>query len=96
MQEKQKKLIGIICAVLTLIGAGYLTWGLVKPSPITQVHTPVVDALVVRGVDIVPQASFVAKIESKDSVGLRARVTGFLQERLFLEGDLSKKDNLYL
>ena len=32
-----------------------------------------------------------AKIESMDKVGLRARVTGFLQERLFNEGDMVKE-----
>ena len=62
-----------------------------KPTPTAQTQLPTVDAVKVESISIVPRASFVAKIESKDTVGLRARVTGFLQERLFQEGDFVKK-----
>lgn len=41
---------------------------------------------------VFPEVSFVAKIESKDAVELRARVQGFLQKRLFNEGDLVKEN----
>ena len=48
---------------------------------------PTVNAVKVDWFDVYPELSFVAKIESRDRVGLRARVTGFLQNRLFKEGD---------
>ena len=44
--------------------------------------------------DFYPSLSFVAKIEAKDKVEVRARVTGFLTKRLFKEGDLVKEGQL--
>lgn len=44
--------------------------------------------------DFYPSLSFVSKIEAKDQVDVRARVTGFLTKRLFKEGDFVKEGQL--
>lgn len=56
-----------------------------------QMPAQAVDVVTVHRQKITPEASFVAKIEARDKVGLRARVTGFLQEKLFNEGDIVQK-----
>ena len=86
-----KKIFGGIIVVL-LIFVGYFAWRLTRPQPAQQAQVPVVDAVRLSETDIYPEVSFVAKIESQDKVALRARVSGFLQERLFQEGDIVKKD----
>lgn len=78
--------------VILLIVAGYYAWRVTRPQPTQQQQVPVVDAVRLSESEIYPEASFVAKIESQDRVALRARVSGFLQERLFQEGDIVKKD----
>ncbi|MDD3669218.1 MAG: efflux RND transporter periplasmic adaptor subunit [Alphaproteobacteria bacterium] len=59
-----------------------------------QMPPPSVNAVVAAERPINPTASFVAKIEAKDKVGLRARVTGFLHERRFTEGDFVRKGDV--
>ena len=81
---------GII--IILLIIAGYYAWRMTRPRLSQQQQVPVVDAVRLSETEIYPEASFVAKIESQDKVALRARVSGFLQERLFQEGDIVKKD----
>ena len=44
--------------------------------------------------NVFPKVSFVAKIEAIDTVGIRARVTGFLQQRSFKEGDFVQEGQL--
>lgn len=85
--------IAIACVVvLAIIISGYIYWHETLSNVAHPVQAVSVNALQVEKKQITPEADFVAKIESKDSVGLRARVTGFLQERLFKEGDLVQKD----
>ena len=86
------KILGIIFVCALCIYCVFVGWKKMQPVQKKQAQQTVVDVVEVKSVEIVPEASFVAKIESKDSVGLRARVTGFLQERLFQEGDFVKKD----
>ena len=96
----------ILIVVLAGCGyIGYLGWKLhriptwsevvqsVQKQPLSSVSLPPqsVDVIVATQKEITPEASFVAKIEAQDRVGLRARVTGFLQEKLFNEGDIVKK-----
>lgn len=84
-----KKLL-LFLIIIALIGAGVYYYHFKQtnqPAP-TQVPPTKVMALTVSEKEIFPQTSFVAKIESKDKVALRARVDGFLQERLFQEGDV--------
>ncbi|MGN0919344.1 MAG: efflux RND transporter periplasmic adaptor subunit [Alphaproteobacteria bacterium] len=78
--------------IILLIVAGYYAWRVTRPQIVVQAQIPVVDAVRLGKTEIYPEASFVAKIESQDKVALRARVSGFLQERLFQEGDIVKKD----
>ena len=85
-----KKLVICVLIILVIVG-GYYSWKKMQSKPVAQTMQTVVDAIRVEAEAIIPKASFVAKIESKDTVGLRARVTGFLQERLFQEGDFVKK-----
>ncbi len=44
--------------------------------------------------DIRPSISFTARVEATDKVELRARVDGFLEQRLFVEGQDVKADDL--
>ncbi len=93
LQNKKvvKSVAGVAIAAL-LIGGGYYGYTLMQGTVTQQMPAPGVAALNIAERDIYPETSFVAKIESKDTVALRARVQGFLQERLFNEGDLVKKD----
>ena len=85
---------------------GYLGWKLKKvptwsevvqsfkkqqPQATLTMPPQSVDVVVATRKKITPETTFVAKIEAQDRVGLRARVTGFLQEKLFNEGDIVKK-----
>lgn len=76
---------------IVLIGGGvyygYTTYTASQQKTQTVANVPTVSVFKVSEKNIYPEASFVAKIESQDKVGLRARVSGFLQERLFQEGD---------
>ena len=75
--------------IIILIGAGIYFYFQKAQTPATpQVQPTAVTALVVQEKEVFPETSFVAKIEAKDKVALRARVEGFLQERLFQEGDM--------
>lgn len=77
---------------ITLVGVGiyygYQTYTKAKNVPVVTMPAPTVSVFKVQKESIYPEVSFVAKIESQDKVDLRARVTGFLQERLFNEGDV--------
>ena len=65
--------------------------GVAVSQAVPAIPPQVVDVVTVNSQQLIPEASFVAKIESPDKVGLRARVTGFLQEKLFNEGDIVQK-----
>lgn len=82
---------GLKLIALALVAAGvggYFYWHGNAEGPVATVQHPAVNAFRVENVPVNPESSFVAKIEAEDSVGLRARVTGFLQKRLFKEGDI--------
>ena len=81
---------GIVIVLLVVVG--YYAWRVTRPQVTQEQQVPEVDAVRLSESEIYPEASFVAKIESEDKVALRARVSGFLQERLFQEGDIVKKD----
>lgn len=61
-----------------------------QPAP----STPAVTVMRVEQRSITPSASFTGRIEAKDSVDLRARVEGFLERRLFEEGQEVKVGDL--
>ncbi|WP_340116124.1 efflux RND transporter periplasmic adaptor subunit [Pelagibius sp. 7325] len=57
---------------------------------------PAVSVLVVEQKDVTPATEFVGRVVAADKVELRARVQGFLQQRLFTEGqDVAAGDTLF-
>ena len=90
MSPKTKKISITLIGVLLIIGI-FMTWKVIqKPSTPSQ-KAPAVNVTKIDWHELSPESSFVAKIESRDRVGLRARVTGFLQKQLFNEGDYVEK-----
>ncbi len=86
-----KKLL-ILLIIIALIAVGFLAWQITHKKTTNAPQAPAVDVVKIAYKEVTPERSFVAKIESRDRVGLRARVTGFLQEQLFKEGDIVTKD----
>ena len=86
-----KKLL-ILIIILAILVAAFLGWKMTHLTPKAPARPPEVNVVKIDWQELSPESSFVAKIESRDRVGLRARVTGFLQERLFKEGDYVEKD----
>ena len=85
-----KKIVKVICTIALLVGILYVGYRVFfkQKNAAPQMQAPQVTVTVVSHKEIAPSLSFVAKIESQDKVGLRARVTGFLEKRLFSEGDI--------
>lgn len=94
MKKKIKVLLGILVVIIVLyIGYKFI---LGRNAAVPQSQAPQVMTVVAANEEISPSLTFVAKIESQDKVGLRARVAGFLQERSFNEGDVVKQgETLY-
>lgn len=84
----------ILAGAVLLVAGGAVWYKMHSPVAMQARQMPPVSvsALKIEAQEIYPETSFVAKIESKDTVGLRARVQGFLQKRLFNEGDLVKEN----
>ncbi|MCL6271613.1 efflux RND transporter periplasmic adaptor subunit [Sansalvadorimonas sp. 2012CJ34-2] len=59
-----------------------------------QIPPPAVSVASVTNEAVGDYAEFVARTEASESVDLRARVEGFLQERNFIEGETVQKDQL--
>ena len=58
---------------------------------------PAVSVVEVEPQDVTPSSQFVGRVVAIDQVDLRARVQGFLEQRLFTEGqDVKKGDLLYV
>ena len=91
LKSSRFKKILLSFALLGALLAGYGIYHYSAPTVTQQMPTMAVDAMKVEMSEIYPESSFVAKIEAKDKVSLKARVQGFLQERLFKEGDLVTK-----
>jgi membrane fusion protein (multidrug efflux system) len=63
----------------------------------TPAPPPAVSVMVVAQKDVTPAADFVGRVVATDKVELRARVQGFLQKRLFTEGqDVKAGDLLFV
>ena len=91
LKSSRFKKILLSFALLGALFAGYGIYHYSAPTVTQQMPTMAVDAMKVEMSEIYPERSFVAKIEAQDKVSLKARVQGFLQERLFKEGDLVTK-----
>ena len=95
-----KKVLGFLC-ILAVAFAGYSGYVYHKTGSLpfqkkavsaqAAAAAQTVDVIAAARQEITPTASFVAKIEAREKVGLRARVTGFLQEKMFNEGDIVTK-----
>ena len=92
MLSKRTKKLLILLSILVIALFIFFTWKTVHNAHNQTAQPIVVNAVKTDWEDISHESSFVAKIESRDRVGLRARVTGFLQEQLFKEGDYVEKD----
>jgi membrane fusion protein (multidrug efflux system) len=63
----------------------------------TEPPAPAVTVVVVAQDEITPSFSFTGRVEAQDKVDLRARVEGFLEKRLFNEGqDVKEGDLLFV
>jgi membrane fusion protein (multidrug efflux system) len=79
--------------VLVALASGLLAGAApVLAQPATQ--PPAVTVVPVEEREIVPSVTFTGRIEAKDKVDLRARVEGFLEQRLFEEGQEVKAGDL--
>ena len=69
---------------------------LAGPVPLSaqQAGTPAVTVALVEQRDVTPTNNFTGRIEAVDKVDLRARVEGFLEQRLFTEGQAVKVGDL--
>ena len=83
-------------------GAAYLLMALLMlpslgGSVASAQQAPAVTVVTVEPRDITPSTSFTGRIEAMDKVDLRARVEGFLEQRLFTEGqDVKVGDLLFV
>lgn len=85
----------LFLVLLIIVGIVYFGCSYFKGAPsVPQIGAMPVDVMMVKESDFYPSLSFVAKIEAKDKVAIRARVTGFLTKRLFKEGDFVEKGQL--
>ena len=91
LQKTTKKLL-ILLSILILIAVLWFGWKTLHQNSGMAQQPPKVNVVKIDWHELSPEGSFVAKIESRDRVGLRARVTGFLQKQLFKEGDYVEKD----
>ena len=78
-----------VLATLLLLGGG-LGWALAQQGA----PAPAVTVVKVEEREITPAVSFTGRIEAKDKVDLRARVEGFLNQRLFEEGQTVEAGHL--
>lgn len=87
----KSKLIGTLGALACLAGGLVAVATHNAHAQQSVASTPSVLVHAVGERDITPQFEQVGRVEAVDSVDLRARVQGFLQERKFREGSLVKK-----
>lgn len=81
----------VISAIATSRGAAAQDSGKPAAAPISVSVTRVIEK------DIRPSISFTGRVEAVDKVELRARVDGFLEKRLFTEGqDVKQGDLLFV
>jgi membrane fusion protein, multidrug efflux system len=65
-----------------------------KQAPAAAAPPPAVSVIEVEPQDVTPFVQFTGRAAAIDTVDLRARVQGFLEQRLFTEGDDVKKGEL--
>ena len=75
-----------LCQCALLLGLGFLPWPLHAQSATAQA-TPV-GTVPAEKREVTQATSFVGRVQAKDRVDVKARVTGYLEEVLFKEGDM--------
>jgi membrane fusion protein (multidrug efflux system) len=81
----------VAAAALGLVGCGQSEQHAEAPPP------PAVNVVAVVKEDVKPTVTFTGRVQARDKVELRARVEGFLQKRLFTEGqDVKEGDLLFV
>jgi membrane fusion protein (multidrug efflux system) len=84
-------------AWLALPGLILSACGEAEQTPAAAPPPPAVSVVEVEPQNVTPSAQFVGRVVAIDQVDLRARVQGFLEQRLFTEGqDVKKGDLLYV
>ena len=84
-------------ASLALLGLLLSACGDTEQTPTAAPPPPAVSVVEVEPQDVTPSSQFVGRVVSIDQVDLRARVQGFLEQRLFTEGQkVEKGDLLYV
>ncbi len=81
-------------AWLVLPGLLLSACGEADQTPAAAPPPPAVSVVEVEPQDVTPSSQFVGRVVSIDQVDLRARVQGFLEQRLFTEGQKVKKGDL--
>jgi membrane fusion protein (multidrug efflux system) len=81
-------------AWLVLPGLLLSACGEADQTPAAAPPSPAVSVVEVEPQDVTPSSQFVGRVVAIDQVDLRARVQGFLEQRLFTEGQDVKKDDL--
>lgn len=80
----------VFCAVMPLAGCSDGK----QVDPAASAPPPAVTVVKVSAAEIRPATTFTGRIEGKEKVDLRARVEGFLEKRLFVEGANVKSGDL--
>jgi membrane fusion protein (multidrug efflux system) len=81
-------------AWLALLGPFFAACGETEQTPAAASPPPAVSVVEVEPRDVTPSTQFVGRVVAIDQVDLRARVQGFLEQRLFTEGQKVKKGDL--
>jgi len=83
--------------VFSLAAIALSACGEPEPEAAAPAPPPAVSVIAVARKDVTPATAFVGRVVAADKVELRARIEGFLQKRLFTEGqDVSAGDTLFL
>ena len=83
-----RQLAAVVIAAASISGCGQSQQAEAPAPP------PAVTVVAVLKQDIKPTATFTGRVQARDKVELRARVEGFLQKRLFTEGQDVKEGEL--
>ncbi len=87
----------MVQAVRLAVASVILAAGLAGAATAQPAAVPAVTVVKVEEREITPAVTFTGRIEAKDKVDLRARVEGFLEKRLFEEGqDVKAGDLLFV
>ena len=78
-----KRVVALACAVLLAGGCG-------KEAPKPTPPTPAVTTMTVVAKDVPVSAEYVAQTQSSQAVNIQARVSGFLDKRVYVEGSVVK------